>query len=131
MHVDADVDMADLGGETSDKEEEAEDVDMEIKPMPPTEGIEALRAKLHAKMALLRRGGRGPSHGEAGDKDDLLEERRRQRAAMRERRRKETKEKIQREQELKGKKDKDRTDTRDKGNITKVYYCSSLLFHLC
>jgi hypothetical protein len=61
---------------------------------------------------------------EAGDKDDLLEERRRQRAAMRERRRKETREKIRTEEEMKGKKSKDKEkeerENRDKGNVTKV-----------
>jgi hypothetical protein len=63
--------------------------------------------------------------GEAGDRDELLEERRRQRAAMRERRWKETKEKIRKEEEMKGKKGKDREkekrENRDKGNLTKVF----------
>ncbi|KAF8905949.1 60S ribosome biogenesis protein Rrp14-domain-containing protein [Gymnopilus junonius] len=121
MNVDVDIDMGDLEEEEFSNQDEGDDADMELKPMPPTEGIESLRAKLHAKMALLRRGGRGASYGEAGDKDDLLEERRRQRAAMRERRRRETREKIQREEEMRGKKkDKDKGDTRDKGNITKT-----------
>ena len=93
--------------------------DAEILPMPVSGGIESLREKLHARMSQLRRGG-----GEAGDKDGLLEERRRQRAAMRERRRKETREKIRREEEMKGKKSKDKEkekrENRDKGNVTKV-----------
>ncbi|KDR66430.1 hypothetical protein GALMADRAFT_232490 [Galerina marginata CBS 339.88] len=109
--MDVDVDMDDL----DDQEGDGEESDMEIKPMPTAEGIESLREKLHNKMAQLRRGGRG----EASDKDDLLEERRRQRAAMRERRRKETREKIRREEEMRGKK-KDKADTRDKGNTTKT-----------
>lgn len=83
---------------------EDDDADMDLKPMPEAGGIEVLREKLHTKIALLRRG--RPMNEEAGDKDDLLEERRRQRAAMRERRRRETKEKIRREEEMKAKKTK-------------------------
>jgi hypothetical protein len=116
--MNVDMDMDDL----NDEENDAGDSDVEMQPMPVSEGIESLREKLHTKMAQLRRGGRGGSFG-GGDKDDLLEERRRQRAAMRERRRKETKEKIRREEESKGKKkDKDKVDTRDKGNVTKVCF---------
>ena len=93
--------------------------DTEILTMSVSGGIESLREKLHARISQLRRGG-----GEAGDKDDLLEERRRQRAAMRERRRKETREKIRREEEMKGKKSKDKEkekrENRHKGNVTKV-----------
>jgi len=76
--------------------------------MPESGGIGALREKLHARMAALRRGG-GPRYDSRSvngspseDKDALLNERRLQRAAMRERRRKETKEKIRREEEMKG-----------------------------
>lgn len=86
MEVDPDVDAVDL------------------IPMASSSDITALREKLHAKMASLRRGGAN----DAGDRDVLLEERRQQRAAMRERRRKETKEKIRREEASKGKKAKDR-----------------------
>jgi len=103
-----------------DLDHSALDEDAEVVPMAPSEGIGALREKLHRRMLELRMRGRP---AESGDKDDLLEERRRQRAAMRERRRKETKEKIQREQELKGKKTKDKKEEkekRDKGNSTKV-----------
>jgi hypothetical protein len=72
-------------------------------------------------MASLRRGGQ-LVNGEAGDKDGLLEERRRQRAAMRERRRKETKEKRRKEEETKEKKNKGKEkEQRDKGNVTKVW----------
>lgn len=103
-----------------DGKSQDDDTDMDLKPMPDTSGIEVLREKLHAKIALLRRGGR-PMDGEAGDKDDLLEERRRQRAAMRERRRKETKEKIRREHEMKPKKTKGKEkEHRDTGKVTKV-----------
>lgn len=92
-------------------------------PMSESGGIEALREKLHARMAQLRRGPKVGGDGEAGSRDELLEERRRQRAAMRERRRKETKEKIRREEEMKGKKAKDKEQSRDKGPSTKV--CTS------
>ncbi|KAJ7795617.1 hypothetical protein B0H14DRAFT_3114667, partial [Mycena olivaceomarginata] len=98
----------------------------DIVPMPSSGGIEALRDKLHARMAALRRG------GVRSGADALLDERL-QRAAMRERRRKETKEKIRREEEAKGKgkgkgtdkdKAKERADNRDKGNITQTQLLS-------
>lgn len=120
ISMNVDVDMKDL--DESD-EEQSIDEDTELQSMPAPVGIEALREKLHNKMASLRRGGRHAA-GEPSDKDTLLDERRMQRAAMRERRRKETKEKIRREEEMKmkgRKKDKDKTDTRDKGNTTKVF----------
>lgn len=99
---------------------EVDENDLELRPMPEAGGIEVLREKLHAKIERLRRGGR-PMDGEAGDKDDLLEERRQQRAAMRERRRKETKEKIRREEEMKVKKMKGKEkDRRQTGNVAKV-----------
>jgi hypothetical protein len=66
-----------------------------------TESIETLRAKLHAKIDAVRNKKRGDNEGSS--KDELLEERRLHRAALRERRRKETKAKIQREKERKGK----------------------------
>ena len=108
-------------------EGDAKEAAPEITPMPTSGGIEALRDKLHARMAALRRGGgAGNMNGvEPHDRDELLEERRRQRATMRERRRKETKEKIRRAEEMKGKKgkekEKDKRENRDKGNMTKVY----------
>ena len=114
MSMDVDIDMNDIPDNQND-----EASDTEILPMHVSGGIESLREKLHARMSQLRRGG-----GEAGDKDDLLEESRRRRAAMRERRRKETKEKIRREEEIKGKKSKDKEkekrENREKGNVTKV-----------
>ncbi|SJK97891.1 uncharacterized protein ARMOST_01147 [Armillaria ostoyae] len=113
-----DVDI-DLGDDSKNEDEETETPPADIVPMPQSNGIMALRQKLHHKMAEVRRGGHG---GEAGDRDELLEERRRQRAAMRERRRKETKERIKREEETRGKKgkDKEKKDTRAQGNITKT-----------
>ncbi|KAJ7630324.1 surfeit locus protein 6-domain-containing protein [Roridomyces roridus] len=112
--MDADVDFG--------EDEDADDVMEDIVPMPESGGIEALRDKLHARMASVRRGPQYDANGgSSGDKDALLNERRLQRAAMRERRRKETREKIRREAELKGKgKGKDKNNNRDKGNITQT-----------
>ena len=72
-----------------------------IVPLPQSESIETLRAKLHAKIEVMRIKKRG--NGGGNSKDELLEERRLQRAAMRERRRKETKDKIRKEKESRGK----------------------------
>ncbi|KAL0058970.1 hypothetical protein AAF712_014307 [Marasmius tenuissimus] len=78
-----------------------------LVPMTPSGGIQDLRAKLHAKIHSLRRGGGNrDTPASATDKDTLLEERRHQRAAMRERRRKETREKKRREEEMKNTKSK-------------------------
>jgi hypothetical protein len=112
------IDQMDVDVDVEDMQSEVDEADMNFKPMPDAGGIEALREKLQTKIALLRRAGR-PMNGEAGDKDDLLEERRRQRAAMRERRRKETKDKIRREEEMKGKKTKGK-ERRDTGTVAKV-----------
>ncbi|KAF7762436.1 hypothetical protein Agabi119p4_9029 [Agaricus bisporus var. burnettii] len=108
----------DLGAEG---EKNDSDVGEKLVPMPETNGIEALRNKLHIRMAEMRNKGRpAPTKGEPGNRDELLEERRRQRAAMRERRRKETKERIKRAEEMKGKKNKDSREERKKGNYTKT-----------
>jgi len=117
-------DGIDLGsGENKEEEEEEEEKvakkEEKLVPMPESSGIEALRRKLHNRMAELRN--RGQS-GEAGDRDELLEERRKQRANMRERRRKETKEKIKREEEARGKKSKEKREEKQKGNSTRVRY---------
>ncbi|KAF9461795.1 surfeit locus protein 6-domain-containing protein [Collybia nuda] len=125
MDVDVSLDEESTG--------EGMDEDIDIVPMPKSGGIGSLRDKLHARMAALRRGGGGQHYSvngstnmngmEANDKDELLEERRRQRAAMRERRRKETKEKIRREEELKSKKgkgEKEKKEHRDKAHLTKT-----------
>ncbi|TCD65295.1 hypothetical protein EIP91_002820 [Steccherinum ochraceum] len=135
---DVDMDAAFEAGEDGEDEDEevegeegegdAEDRDQEMDdsplvPMPRSGGISELRQKLHAKMATLRRGGGGGAgafqNGEAGSRDELIEERRRQRAAMREKRRKETREKIKRQEEAKGKKTKEK-DERTRGNQTKT-----------
>lgn len=113
MHLDQSMNV------DSDSDDEAVTVpDVPLVPMPASGGISELREKLHAKMAALRRGNR--PDGEAGSRDELLEERRRQRAEMRERRRKETREKIKREQEAKAKKGKDKDQQRVKGPQTKT-----------
>jgi hypothetical protein len=133
--MDVDVDLeGDSDGDDGD-DEPGDDAMEDIVPLPESGGIEALRDKLHARMAALRRGG-GPRYdyvngNSSGDKDALLNERRLQRAAMRERRRKATKEKIRREEEMKGKgkgkeKEKEKGANRDKGNITQV--CPDILF---
>ncbi|KZT04952.1 SURF6-domain-containing protein [Laetiporus sulphureus 93-53] len=119
MDVDVIVDV-DVDGSASDADERPTQT---LVPMSESGSIEALREKLHARMAELRRGGRGDGgDGEAGSRDELLEERRKQRAAMRERRRKETKEKIKREEEIKGKKgtDKEKEKEKHKGPQTKT-----------
>ncbi|KAI0703023.1 surfeit locus protein 6-domain-containing protein [Cytidiella melzeri] len=119
-HPTMEVDIS-LEGDGSNDEKEIEE-SADFVPMPSTGGIQQLREKLHARMAVLRRGGgyrtsdRG--YGEAGSRDELLEERRAQRAEMRERRRKETKEKIRREAEARGKKGKEKEH--DKGPSTKT-----------
>ncbi|KAI9438356.1 surfeit locus protein 6-domain-containing protein [Lactarius indigo] len=88
---------------------DSEDDPVPIVPLPQSESIETLRAKLHAKIEAIRIKKRGD--GEGNSKDELLEERRLQRAAMRERRRKETKEKIRKERESKGKSKEKSKDT--------------------
>jgi hypothetical protein len=99
--------------------EEGSEEDLEVKggnfvPMPSTGGIQQLREKLHARMAALRRDKEKHDHSaEAGNRDELLEERRRQRADLRERRRKATREKIQSKKQGKNKK-------QDTGPSTKV-----------
>ncbi|KAM5532998.1 hypothetical protein V8D89_013340 [Ganoderma adspersum] len=104
MHLDAP--MSDSGDDEEADEDAGEAMDMDTDaapvPMPESGGIAALREKLHARMTELRNKGRGRGW-EANSRDELLEERRRQRAAMRERRRKETKEKIRQQEERKGK----------------------------
>ncbi|KAF5372578.1 hypothetical protein D9758_005128 [Tetrapyrgos nigripes] len=114
MDVDVRIDDEDESSPASGSEDEdADDTAMKVDtdnlvPMPSTSDISILREKLHAKMLSLRRGGKAANNGEAGDRDELLEERRRQRAVLRERRRKETKEKKKREEEMKGKKTKEK-----------------------
>jgi hypothetical protein len=88
------------------------DADAPLTPMP---GIADLRARLAARM---RRGPGGPAAAQG--RDALLEERRAQRGAMRERRRKETREKIRRQVEARGKGAKAPAPGAVKGPTTKV-----------
>ncbi|KZT26098.1 SURF6-domain-containing protein, partial [Neolentinus lepideus HHB14362 ss-1] len=108
--MDIDVDNVILGMETITGE------DVPLVPMPKAGGIETLREKLHVRMTELRKGKR-ESREQASSKDELIEERRKQRAVMRERRRKETKERIRLEKEKKQTPAKDKG--RDKGNQSK------------
>ncbi|KAH6902022.1 surfeit locus protein 6-domain-containing protein [Coprinopsis sp. MPI-PUGE-AT-0042] len=96
MAVDGDLD-GDSGDDAAMDEDDAEG--SKFVPMPSAEGgIAALRQRLHDKVDKLRKNKRGV---EPTSKDDLLEERRQQRAALRERRRKETKDRIRKERDLK------------------------------
>ena len=138
LHLDApmsdseDGDGEDGGAGMDVDREDGEDDDALPVPMPASGGIQALRDKLHARMAQLRQKGRGAAGaGEAGSRDELLEERRQQRAAMRERRRKETKEKIQREEERKGKgKGKEKGKEKEKQKQVKGPQ-TKVRFHIC
>ncbi|CCM02006.1 uncharacterized protein FIBRA_04080 [Fibroporia radiculosa] len=127
IDLDVDVDMQD-GGSDDDEDDRARPSEPALVPMDASSGIQALRDKLHARMAQLKRGGKGYENGEAGSRDELLEERRQQRAAMRERRRKETREKIRREEETKGKgRNKEKDNNRDKGPSTKARFLTTQL----
>ncbi|KAF8477641.1 surfeit locus protein 6-domain-containing protein [Russula ochroleuca] len=84
-----------------DAESDPEENASHAVPLSRPESIETLRAKLHAKIDGMRSKKQGDNEGSS--RDELLEERRLHRAALRERRRKETKAKIQREKERKGK----------------------------
>lgn len=84
-----------------DAESDPDDDASHAVPLSRPQSIETLRAKLHSKMDSIRNKKRGDNEGSS--KDELLEERRQHRAALRERRRKETKAKIRREKERKGK----------------------------
>lgn len=105
VSVPNDSDVGVLSGEADllmqDAESDPEENASHYVSLSQPESIETLRAKLHAKIEAIRSKKRGD--GEGNSKDELLEERRLHRAAMRERRRKETKVKIQREKEIKGK----------------------------
>jgi hypothetical protein len=83
------------------KREMAKSTMMRLSQWAPVGSISEIRAKLHAKIASFKKGRK--AEDDAGSKDELLEMRRQQRAAMRERRRKETKEKKQKEKEEKKK----------------------------
>jgi len=113
------MDVDTTRGQDSDLEGEEQEEE-EFVPLPTDGGISTLRDKLKSKIASLR-----PQRGQAepGSKDELLEERRRQRAAMRERRRKETKERIRKENEARRGSDKKPSDKNPavvtKGNVSK------------
>ncbi|KAI6161893.1 surfeit locus protein 6-domain-containing protein [Pisolithus thermaeus] len=93
-----DMQLDDAGERPSAEDEERP---TEMVPMRRTESVTVLREKLHARMATLHWGGAG----EPGSRDELLEERRKQRAILREKHRKETKEREKAEKEkAKGKK---------------------------
>jgi hypothetical protein len=98
---DGDVLQPGIDFQMQDIESEPEEVASRAVPLSRPESIETLRAKLHAKIDTIRSKKR--SDNEGSSRDELLEERRLHRAALRERRRKETKAKIQREKERKGK----------------------------
>lgn len=99
------------GSEDDDYQNSAAlDINDEMVPMPRAESIAVLKEKLHARMVALRRP--GAQNDEPGDKDELLEERRKQRAALREKRRKETRER--RKVETESKKDKGKTKEKEK-----------------
>lgn len=113
-------DEGESGEDKGDDEERAPDAQdsKELVPLPQSGGIQELREKLHARMSALRRGGPANVGDEPGSRDELIEERRRHRAALREKRRKETKEKIKREEAARGKKGKEKE--RNQGPTTKV-----------
>ncbi|KAI0062540.1 hypothetical protein BV25DRAFT_1870297 [Artomyces pyxidatus] len=113
---DADITMDVVGDLGSDVDDDVDDDEDAIVPMAQAETIETLRAKLHAKIDTIKNRGRRNAGWEVNSKDELLEERRMQRAAMRERRRRETKEKIKQEEEKRGKKHK----SKDKAQPTKT-----------
>ena len=103
----------------------------EMVPMPQVESITVLKGKLHARMVSLRRP--GAQNDEPGDRDELLEERRKQRAVLREKRRKETKERKKAEAEGRNDKGKSREkDSKSKPASTKVRpFISSLICLTC
>ena len=100
---DGDVLQPGIDFQMQDIESDPEEDASRAVPLSRPESIEALRAKLHAKIDTIRSKKRSDNINEGSSKDELLEERRLHRAALRERRRKETKAKIQREKERKGK----------------------------
>lgn len=94
---------------------DAMDVDDEMVPMPRAESITVLKDKLHARIAALRQP--VAQNDEPGDRDELLEERRKQRAALREKRRKETRER--RKAEAEGKRAKGKAKEKEKEQDSK------------
>jgi hypothetical protein len=97
------------------------DISDEMVPMPQAESIAVLKEKLHARMEALRRP--GVHNDEPGDRDELLEERRKQRGALREKRRKETRERKKAEVESKKDKGKTKEKEKEKDSKTKPKVC--------
>lgn len=121
-----DVDVDGLKGSEDDynRKSAALDASDDMIPMPQAESIAVLKEKLHARMAALCRP--GAQNDEPGDRDELLEERRKQRAALREKRRKETRERKKEEVESKKNNGKPKEkESKSKPAPTKV--CSFIL----
>ena len=121
---DSDDDVMDVGGlkaseDDGDQNSAALVTSDEMVPMPQVQSIAVLKEKLHARMEALRRP--GAHNDEPGDRDELLEERRKQRAAVREKRRKETRERKKAEAE--SKKDKGKTKEKEKDSKSKIKVC--------
>lgn len=98
------VSLSSVSGNSDDAmdvDDPDDDDDDGMVPMPQPGSIAVLKDRLHARIAALGRP--GAQNNEPGDRDELLEERRKQRAALREKRRKDTRERIKAETE--GKKD--------------------------
>jgi hypothetical protein len=108
-----------------DAESDPDDDASHAVPLSRPQSIETLRAKLHSKIDAIRKKKSGDNEGSS--KDELLEERRLHRAALRERRRKETKAKIRREKERKGK-PKEKTEKTTTLPVKVSRTCSQCIF---
>jgi hypothetical protein len=75
----------------------------EDEPPLPAGDIKKLKEKLNNKLESFKKARRA-DEADANDRDELLEQRRRQRAELREKRRRETKERIRKEKDQKVKK---------------------------
>lgn len=110
-----------------------EGLEHDMVPMPRTGSIAVLKEKLRARVATLRHS--GAQNDEPGNRDELLEERRKQRAALREKRRKETKERKRVEAESKkdkGKSKEKEKDSRGKSASIKVRLLTlSVMYLIC
>ena len=100
MDVDTDDDSnhSHSDNENSDNNDD-DDEATRFKPIEPSD-VQALRAKATAKREQLRRARRGVTEDSATSRDELLEGRRLQRAALREKRRKATNERKKKERYL-------------------------------
>ena len=125
MDVDTDDDSnhSHSDNENSDNNDD-DDEATRFKPIEPSD-VQALRAKAAAKREQLRHARRGVTEDSATSRDELLEGRRLQRAALREKRRKATNERKKKEKEdKKGKKGKEKERQNATGPTTKV--CTNL-----